>query len=119
MREVVKGIFTWLLSFFNVGLYVRDRHDIDSLIYQLHKFGLQEDVYELESIYLSLIINESIKSLMMFLSLMCLFLANRKNIVLAMDKICLRSKPLIKKSIRFLRLDKVLHFIKKRFNKSN
>lgn len=119
MREVAKSILTWVLSFFNVGFYyVRDRNDIDSILHQLQKFGLQEEAYELEIIYLSLIINESLKTLMMFLSLMCLLLANVKPIVYWGDRIWNKSKPVLQKVIRFLMLDKVWSFIKKGFKKA-
>lgn len=104
MKEALKILLSWLLSCFSLGIYIGDGAELDSLLQQLRKFGLQEQAYELELVYLSLIINEAFKTLMMFLSLMFLFLANLKTILYWLDKVSLKVKKIYKKATDFLKI---------------
>lgn len=103
MREIAKTLLSWFLGCFNFGIYVGDPNSLDSLLSKLQKFGLQEQAYELEQVYLTLIINESLKTLMMFLSLMFLFLANLNTILYWLDKLWLNLKKAYLKTIHFFK----------------
>lgn len=78
MKEILKPIFSWLLGLFNFGVYIVD--GIDSLILRLYSLELENQANEIVHLYETLQWLEVIKALLMFISLIFLYLANHHTI---------------------------------------
>jgi hypothetical protein len=81
MKELLKPIFTGILSLFNVGIYLSD--SVDSLIQRLNFLGLQNQANEIVHLYeliesqnQIILVLDVLRTFLMFLSLLFLFIIN-------------------------------------------
>lgn len=87
MKALFKACFTYLLSFFNIGLYQLG-DSMDSLVLDLYRNGVEEQANELIKLYQAveyhqgiLILLDSVKCLLMLLSLLFLLLLHYPKIM--------------------------------------
>jgi hypothetical protein len=81
MKELLKPIFTGILSLFNVGIYLSD--SVDSLIQKLNFVGLKSQANEIVRLYelieyqnQIILALDALRTFLMFLSLLFLFIIN-------------------------------------------
>lgn len=81
MKELLKPIFTGILSLFNLGIYCSD--GVDSLIQKLNFLGLENQANEIVRLYelieyqnQIILTLDALRSFLMFLSLLFLFVIN-------------------------------------------
>ena len=81
MKELLKPIFTGILSLFNLGIYCSD--GVDSLIQKLNFLGLENQANEIVRLYelieyqnQIILTLDALRTFLMFLSLLFLFVIN-------------------------------------------
>lgn len=85
MKELIRPLFAWFVSIFNVGIYKFNViNDLDSLILELQKNGVEQQANELVHLYELLTYQQEIllildvfKVLFMLLSIVFLFIINQ------------------------------------------
>lgn len=103
MKEIVKPILSWLLGVFNFGVYMDD--GIDSLLITLQYLELEQQANEIVRIYYTMQFLVWAKFLLMFLSVIFLYVANQGAIERAARWLWSKTKKAwhsIKKTIRKL-----------------
>lgn len=78
MKALLKPLFTWFFSLFNVGMYLQS--DMDSIVLKLRRLDIQEQADRIADLYFQLQLIETMKCVTMLLSLLALILANKDNI---------------------------------------
>lgn len=81
MKALFKPLFSWILGLLNVSIYCSD--DIDSLLHQLQLLGLQHQANEIVHLYQlleqhqgTLVFLDALRTALMLLSLLFLFIIN-------------------------------------------
>jgi hypothetical protein len=78
MKTLLKTIATWIISCFNVTLYLDS--ELDSIVLSLYHLEIKEQAMQLADIYRHIQLIESFKCFFMLLSVAFLFLANKETI---------------------------------------
>ena len=75
MKEIVKPILSWFLGLFNFGVYMDD--GIDSLLIALRHLELEEQANEIVRTYYTIQFLVWAKFMLMFLTVIFLYIANQ------------------------------------------
>ena len=102
MKELVRNTFFWFLGFFNFGIYMDDG-EIDSLVYKLKLLNLTEEAEELSMVYNTVIINETLKTILMCVSLFVMWIVHHKIIINWFINCWQKIKNFCTKSYKFIK----------------